>query len=224
MVDCLTCIISKIPRLDRKDIILVGDFNIDLLNNSPYAKKLLRFSELNGLLQTINKLTRISPTSTSIIDLIFCNMTHVHSSGTLDLFLRDHLPVYLIEKMNTSLGKKGPRHKCTGRTYTQYTTEAMDNFVDANVDLNMLLATNDPTTCWNHLYQSLVSIADKTIPEKQYNVSNDLPAWLTPELLRIDNSGWSVNSSALFDGAGMRWYQRKYHVLYTIRQPIINSI
>ena len=43
-------------------------------------------------------------------------------------------------------------------------------------------------------------------------------------LLRIDNSGWSVNSSTLFDVAGMRWYQRKYHVLYTIRQPIINSI
>ena len=43
------------------------------------------------------------------------------------------------------------------------------------------------------------------------------------DILRIDNSGWSVNSSALFDVAGMRWYQRKYHVLYTIRQPIINS-
>ena len=42
--------------------------------------------------------------------------------------------------------------------------------------------------------------------------------------LRIDNSGWSVNSSALFDVAGMRWYQRKYHVSYAIRQPIINSI
>ena len=42
--------------------------------------------------------------------------------------------------------------------------------------------------------------------------------------LRIDNSGWSVNSSTLFDVAGMRWYQRKYHVLYIIRQPTINSI
>ena len=42
--------------------------------------------------------------------------------------------------------------------------------------------------------------------------------------LRIDNSGWSMNSSTLFDVAGMRWYQRKYHVLYIIRQPIINSI
>ena len=42
--------------------------------------------------------------------------------------------------------------------------------------------------------------------------------------LRIDNSGWSVNASALFDVAGMRWYQGKYHALYTIRQLIINSI
>ena len=47
---------------------------------------------------------------------------------------------------------------------------------------------------------------------------------LESPLLRIDNSGWSVNSSTLFDVAGMRWYQRKYHVLYIIRQPIINSI
>ena len=45
--------------------------------------------------------------------------------------------------------------------------------------------------------------------------------WAT---LRIDNSGWGVNSGALFDVAGMRWYQRKYHALYTIRQPVINSI
>ena len=37
-------------------------------------------------------------------------------------------------------------------------------------------------------------------------------AWVS---LRIDNSGWGVNSSALFDVAGMRWYQRKYHALYS---------
>ena len=52
-------------------------------------------------------------------------------------------------------------------------------------------------------------------------IYSDVRQW---HFLRIDNSGWSVNSSALFDGAGMRWYQRKYHVLYTIRQTIINSI
>ena len=42
--------------------------------------------------------------------------------------------------------------------------------------------------------------------------------------LRIDNGGGSVNSCALFNILGMRWYQRKYHVLYTIRQPVMNPI
>ena len=58
---------------------------------------------------------------------------------------------------------------------------------------------------------------------KRYNLES-LRNRRKRSLLRIDNSGWSVNYSALFDGAEMRWYQRKYHVLYTIRKQIINSI
>ena len=42
--------------------------------------------------------------------------------------------------------------------------------------------------------------------------------------LRIDNSGWGANSSALFDIAGMRRYQKKYYVLYSNIQPIMNPI
>ena len=35
MVKCLTNIIRTIPRLDRKNIIFMGDFNIDIKNNNP---------------------------------------------------------------------------------------------------------------------------------------------------------------------------------------------
>ena len=50
-----------------------------------------------------------------------------------------------------------------------------------------------------------------------FSKTNNTIFLINGKVLRIDNSGWGVNSSALFDGAGMRWYQRKYHVLYTIR-------
>ena len=43
-------------------------------------------------------------------------------------------------------------------------------------------------------------------------------------MLRIDSSCGSVNSHALFELVGMRWYQWKYYVLYNIRQPIMNPI
>ena len=51
---CLTNFLSNIPRLDRKDIIFMGDFNVDLLTNSPETNRLIRFSKLSSLIQTIN--------------------------------------------------------------------------------------------------------------------------------------------------------------------------
>ena len=70
----------------------------------------------------------------------------------------------------------------------------------------MLLVTNDPTTCWNHLYQSLVSIADKIIPEKHYAVNNDLPAWLTPELLNLKKDRDYFFKKAKITGEEGDWF------------------
>ena len=51
---CLTNVLSNIPRLDRNDIIFMGDFYVDLLTNSADTKKLIRFSKLSSSIQTIN--------------------------------------------------------------------------------------------------------------------------------------------------------------------------
>ena len=75
---------------------------------------------------------------------------------------------------------------------------------------------------FNHVLTKMYTKTDQIMGNIPMLVQNFDEQPLVP--LRIDNSGWGVNSSALFDVAGMRWYQRKYHVLYTIRQPIIDSI
>ena len=45
------------------------------------------------------------------------------------------------------------------------------------------------------------------IVDISFHASVCIRSLLVMESLRIDNSGWSVNSSALFDVTGMRWYQ-----------------
>ena len=135
LIDHMAEILSNIPRLDRKDEVFMGDFNVDLLSNSLDAKKLIRFHELNGLLQLIKTPTRISPISASMIDLIFCSITHVSSSGTLDMFISDHLPIYLIKKMNTSLGQNNIKRTFTGRTYRNYTVVDLHSMIDRNMDV-----------------------------------------------------------------------------------------
>ena len=186
MVDGLTNIITVIPRIYRKDIVFMGDFNIDIVSKTPDSNKLIRFSELNNLVQKINMPTRITPTTSSTIDLIFCNMTHVSSCGVLNLFLSDHQPIFLIKKMNTKSGKNGPNNniKFPGRTYRQYTPAAMQEMVDM-IDMNRVILSDDPTVCWTHLHHTLSSIANKLITEKENIVKNELPAWLTPELINL---------------------------------------
>ena len=206
MVDHMTNILSNVPRIDRKDVIFMGDFNVDLLSNTPDTKKLIRFSELYGMVQNIKSPTRVSSMSSSMIDLIFSNVTHVCTSGVIDMYLSDHQPIFLIKKMNTSLGQKKMKRKFIGRTYRAYTPMAMQNLIDDTIDLNELMSLRDPTECWDCLYHSLISIADRIIPEKQYTVNNELPAWLTPELLNLKKDRDYFFKKAKITGDDGDWF------------------
>ena len=124
----------------------MGDFNVDYLSNNSDTKRLIRSSESNSLIQTID-------TPTSLIDMNFCNVTHISTSGVIDMILSDHQPVYLIKKMN--LGKNKTKRTVVGRTYMNYTPTAMQNLIDKNIDINQLMSDREPVKCWDNLYQSL---------------------------------------------------------------------
>ena len=55
-------------------VIIVGDFNVDLTDsNSTPASELLALMSGFGLYQMISEATRITPVSSTHIDLLFCN-------------------------------------------------------------------------------------------------------------------------------------------------------
>ncbi|CAG5074823.1 Protein of unknown function, partial [Cotesia congregata] len=60
---------------NNNDLMIVGDFNIDVNNKVNYSKKLLNELELLGLKQQVHSQTRVTLTSETIIDLIFSNFT-----------------------------------------------------------------------------------------------------------------------------------------------------
>ena len=78
---------------------IVGDFDIDYnLRHTPAFKLLKDFEREFNFSQVINTSTRSTNRNASCIDLIFTNMNNIASSGTLDIAISDHLPVYLIKK------------------------------------------------------------------------------------------------------------------------------
>jgi exonuclease III len=80
-----------------KDIVLLGDFNIDLLKINEHKETNIFYNNLTShqLIPAITKPTRITPTSSTLIDNIFTNAWSSLIDSTIFIAdLSDHLPVF----------------------------------------------------------------------------------------------------------------------------------
>ena len=88
--------------LERTDVFILGDLNINYLNNSsPEFRRLQFFAKSNGLVQVIQSTTRNNDKSKSLLDVILTNSIYVDSAGTLDHFISDHQPIYVVKGLPT---------------------------------------------------------------------------------------------------------------------------
>ena len=55
--------------------------------------------------QLICTTTRNTKTSSSLLDMAFIKMKHVSEAGTLDSFISDHQPIFLIKKKMKNISK-----------------------------------------------------------------------------------------------------------------------
>ena len=98
----LNPLLDNLSKEANKTIVLLGDFNIDLLNfdTSEYVSTFLDDLASNSLQPQILLPTRISNNSKTLIDNIFCNIpnTLVKSamSGNISSSISDHLPQFFI--------------------------------------------------------------------------------------------------------------------------------
>ncbi|KAI4468010.1 endonuclease-reverse transcriptase [Holotrichia oblita] len=94
-IDVLESTLSEIlPRCDS--IVLFGDFNIDLnVHDSLPARSLIDAMASLGLSQIITSSTRVTRTSSTLIDLLFVSdESMVLNSGITNLHISDHVPIF----------------------------------------------------------------------------------------------------------------------------------
>ena len=113
-------------RKPNEEIIILGDFNVDYMNKkSPTFKKLQFFEKANSLDQKICTTTRNTKSSSSLLDIILTNMKHVKTAGTLDSFLSDHQPIFLLKKKGRSTAKSDLEFE--GRSYRNYNKQVFQD-------------------------------------------------------------------------------------------------
>ena len=113
-------LLEKVALEDKK-IVLLGDFNIDLLKLDVHDDSSTYFDIVSsfGLLPTILRPSRITCRSKTLIDNIFSNFGDVDTtSGNLIYSISDHLPQFAI--FDFSVDKKKQKQKTFVRNYKKF--------------------------------------------------------------------------------------------------------
>ena len=89
-------VLRGLDRHSRKQIVFLGDANIDLIkyDTDAYSQDLISLLEKYGFAQTVSKPTRVTDHSATLIDHVYTNhVTNVISCNVVTLDMSDHLAV-----------------------------------------------------------------------------------------------------------------------------------
>ena len=146
--------------LKRKNIILVGDFNSDMLhkpNNSEseYGKCLRRIFCSSGQKNIINSPTRVTANSKSLIDLVITSQrSKTQTSGSINLGISDHHLLFAVFKV--ARGNAKPKIISTRNYKSLDARQLKSDFDQAPWHLTRLFDDiDDSVDTWQCLYYEI---------------------------------------------------------------------
>ena len=176
-IDDFMSMMDKIP--DNADIILLGDFNINLFNQQ---HTWLSNVSMLGLSQLIQDYTRVK--TKTLIDHVYTNNTSKVINPTIvRSCISDHYAVFCTYQ------SKLPKQSKNRHDFIQY--RSLKDFNEtlflhdiASMPLNNIYNTTDPDKALDLLHMMLLVAIDKHAPLRTKRVKHpDLPPWITPELI-----------------------------------------
>ena len=177
---------------ENSDKIIVGDFNLDLLKINTRQKhaEYLDMMMCIGLYPKITLPTRFTDRSATLIDQIFCKLSHTRNyckSGIIMSNLSDHLPAF------TSIKMQLKQH--TPLKYIQVATRdsnSLHQFYNEMNKINILNYLNpdlqcDPNANYNILEETIQSTMNKHLPTKTVKFNkykHKFSPWITFGVLK----------------------------------------
>ena len=164
----------------RKEVIITGDLNCNLLSNSPESHALKDLCTLLNLAQLISKPTRVTETTETLIDVMLTtNPDLLRRSDVCEITISDHFLVYCI--LNLKLPKPRPT-EITTRSYKNFNPETF------NVDIgrvpwstiDLFDQVDDKVDCFNNLF---LGVLEQHAPLKTFKVRHSkVSPVITPEI------------------------------------------
>ena len=186
--DFLSPILEQIS-LENKTVILLGDFNIDLIKCSSD----LMTSEFFNLICYYNFLpyitlpTRITERSKTLIDNIFSNSTsNKIISGNLTATISDHLPQFFIyPEFNKKFVPR--KHNIYRRNNNYDKASFLKDFKEINWENIITIKDNDTNSSFDSFFQNFTKLLDKHLPLKKMSIKTfkrRFKPWITKGILK----------------------------------------
>lgn len=169
---------------ENKELIILGDFNIDLINMNTSACTMLDMFMNNQLFSQITVPTRVTETSNTLIDHVYKKVSSQKClAGTLINDITDHY----INFVFTSIVKHNPQQSkyVSYRSFTESNLNSFNNQL-RQTDWSPVFDSNDPNDSYKIFYSLYKHALDKTIPLKtrKFNrLKHKKQGWMTRGIL-----------------------------------------
>ncbi len=179
--DSFVCMLDKVSTYKNNvDLLLLGDFNIDMLKQHSSWDSTLN---LFGLTQLVSSPTRITETSSTLIDHIYTNNPHTISSTRVsDLSVSDHNPISCTKTLKLPKLKPKEHTFISFRSFKHFNQASYFNDL-ANAPFESVYAYTDPDKALSLWYEIFYAVINKHAPIRHRRVKRPkLPPWLTTEI------------------------------------------
>lgn len=175
--DCIDVLLDRISAED-KELILLGDFNFNLLLPDSSNKKWLDIVNTNNLTQLITSATRVNDKTETLIDHIYTNNPdNILESAVPILSVSDHYPVICTRKL-LSNSDKGPVHKqITYRSHKHLNPNSFRTDVECQ-PWQLTEIYDDPNDALDCFLQMFCSVLNNHAPMRKKRVKRiNQPSW-----------------------------------------------
>ena len=190
-IDTFQMMLSS-PSLNNKTCIVMGDFNLNLLqcDANPNCLDFLNLMLSKSFVPAITKPTRITDTTASLIDNIFVSGTPIAESGIIVNDISDHFPVFTMLPNITRDHYKEKDRFIGKRDFSETNVNRLREALEST-DWSDIYNSGDVNYSFDKFMEVLLYYYNRIIPIRQHSRANHkkcprLP-WITKSLLKCIN-------------------------------------
>ena len=196
---------------ENKEMYILGDLNCNMLktnndSNIP-TKKIKSLYELYQLTQLIDEATRITPTTTSLIDHIVTNMPEkISDSGVIHTGISDHSLVFAIRKISIVTKQENTLEIRNMKNFDE--GKFIEELLKQHWEYVYFFA-DDPNAMWEIWKNLFLEVLDKHAPLQQKKIRSKKVPWITSDIKKLMNTRDKFKRKAILTNHENDWLNFK---------------